>query len=274
MEIHNMDTASILNADLLDILFDGKNKAYGAYDLRKSYNNRISVSLVITIAVIGIVFTTYAIARHYSSKNVKPMDGPDVVLHKLFVEPPPPPPLLPLPAPHVATIVVFTPLIVKDKFVPAPPADVDKIMVSKIDVITSDGIKDIGVINPPLNMPGTQVVAKTGERKKEDLSFIPVEIEASFPGGDAEWSKYVGEAVRASIDEFTEADYGTCTIKFIVDTTGKVSQVEATTMKGTKLAEIAIHAIRKGPAWIPAQQNGARVIAYRYQPVTVAIQGR
>jgi len=58
-------------------------------------------------------------------------------------------------------------------------------------------------------------------------------------------------------------------IKFIVDKTGKVSQVEATTMKGTKLAEIATNAIRKGPNWIPAQQNGSYVNAYRFQPVTL-----
>ena len=44
---------------------------------------------------------------------------------------------------------------------------------------------------------------------------------------------------------------------------------EATTMKGTKLAEVAVNAIRKGPNWTPAQQNGRYVNAYRLQPVTL-----
>jgi protein TonB len=43
-------------------------------------------------------------------------------------------------------------------------------------------------------------------------------------------------------------------------------------MKGTKLAEIATNAIRKGPKWTPAQQNGRYVNAFREQPVTFTLQ--
>ena len=41
-----MEANQILKADILDILFDGKNKAYGAYDLRKTYNKRITYALI------------------------------------------------------------------------------------------------------------------------------------------------------------------------------------------------------------------------------------
>jgi hypothetical protein len=61
---------------------------------------------------------------------------------------------------------------------------------------------------------------------------------------------------------------------FIVDKSGKVSNVNATTMKGTKLAEIAIDAIKKGPNWIPAQINGRMVNAYRLQPVSLTDPNR
>ena len=71
------------------------------------------------------------------------------------------------------------------------------------------------------------------------------------------------------LDEFNDNDYGTCIVKFIVDINGNVSNVEATTMKGTTLAEIAINTIRKGPKWIPAMQNGRYVTAARLQPVTL-----
>lgn len=50
---------------------------------------------------------------------------------------------------------------------------------------------------------------------------------------------------------------------------GNVSHVEAATMQGTKLAEIAVNTTRKGPEWIPAMQNGQYVTAYRYQPLTL-----
>ncbi len=133
---------------------------------------------------------------------------------------------------------------------------------------TTVGSKDDGFIAPPTDVTGTQVVAKPVSKQNEDSVFIRVEIDATFPGGPGGWTKYVSKAVQGNIDEFSESDYGTCMVKFIVDKNGKVSHVEATTMKNTKLAEIAINAIRKGPDWIPAQQNGRCVNAYRFQPVT------
>ncbi len=102
-----------------------------------------------------------------------------------------------------------------------------------------------------------------------DKVFTRVEVEASFPGGQAAWAKYISRAIESNIKELTKKDYGTCIVKFIIDTKGNVHDVQATTMKGTRLAEIAVNAIRKGPKWIPAQQNGRYVNAYRLQPVTL-----
>jgi periplasmic protein TonB len=61
-------------------------------------------------------------------------------------------------------------------------------------------------------------------------------------------------------------------VRFIVRKDGRVTDamVFGTTVKGTKLAEIAIAAIENGPKWIPAMQNGRKVKAYRIQPVTLA----
>ena len=94
-----------------------------------------------------------------------------------------------------------------------------------------------------------------------------VEIEASFPGGTQAWAKYISNAIRENINKFKRSDYGTCIIRFIVDTKGRVSDVEATTMKKSRLAKVAIEAISNGPRWNPAQQNGKYVNAYRLQPV-------
>jgi protein TonB len=58
-------------------------------------------------------------------------------------------------------------------------------------------------------------------------------------------------------------------VRFVVDVNGIVSDVTAMTLKGSKLAQIAVNAIRKGPNWIPAIQNGRSVTAYRTQPVTL-----
>jgi N-acetylmuramoyl-L-alanine amidase len=102
-----------------------------------------------------------------------------------------------------------------------------------------------------------------------DKVFTKVEVEASFPGGLASWTRYISRAITDSISKFTDADYGTCVVRFIVNVDGKVSDVVATTMKGTMLAKVSVHAIKDGPKWIPASQNGKPVAAYRLQPVTL-----
>lgn len=104
---------------------------------------------------------------------------------------------------------------------------------------------------------------------KENFVCSQVETEAAFPGGPAAWSKYLSKAISDNSGSLKKSDYGTCIIRFIVNTKGRVSDVEATTMKKSRLAKIAIEAIENGPKWIPAQQNGKYVNAYRLQPVTV-----
>ena len=107
-----------------------------------------------------------------------------------------------------------------------------------------------------------------------DSIFSKVEIEASFPGGPKAWTRYVINAIEENQSKFKKSDYGTCIIKFIVDTRGHVSEVEATTMKKSRLAKVAVEAIASGPRWHPAQQGGRFVNAYRLQPVTLTDPGK
>lgn len=107
-------------------------------------------------------------------------------------------------------------------------------------------------------------------KNNTDSTFIDVQIPAAFKG---DWNSYVKEKIEKSSDELINAgESGTCLIQFIVSTDGTVSNVEALTMKGSKLAEISVAAIRNGPKWSPAQNNGHVVKAYRKQPVTFTIE--
>ncbi len=126
---------------------------------------------------------------------------------------------------------------------------------------------------------GTNVIAQTNmpdsvSHAKTDSVFSKVEVEASFPGGPQAWTRYVTNAIEENQSRLRKSDYGTCIIKFIVDTKGHVSQVEATTMQKSRLAKIAIDAIANGPRWNPAQQNGKFVNAYRLQPITLTEPGK
>ena len=272
-----METNKILSADLLDILFEGRNKEYGAYELRKTYNKRLGTALGIMAGVALLIFVISFVAKSINTNDDK--DKPiikDVTLSEVKNEPPPPPPPPPPklpPPPPIATIQFTPPKIVKDEEVVKPPEENKELEEKKVDVVTVEGTKDEGIVAPPVETGTAVVEAPPAKTEDEDKVFTKVEIEAAFPGGEAGWSRYVKKEIESHIDELTDAgESGTCRVKFIVSKDGSVSAVEALTMKGSKLAEIATNAIRKGPKWTPAQQNGRMVNAFREQPVTFTIQ--
>ena len=273
-----METNKILSADILDILFEGKNKEYGAYELRKTYNKRITLALIITAVIALLIFVGSVVAKNIEDNNsTKLLEVKDLSLEQVQKEdkppPPPPPPLKLPPPPQIQTIQFTPPKIVKDEEVVKPPVENARIEEAKVDVKTVEGTKDVGIVAPPVEEKSQAIEAPKVVAAEEDKVFTKVEIEASFPGGDAGWSRYVKKEIESHIDELTEAGQsGQCRVRFIVSKDGTVSDVVALTMKGSKLAEVAENAIRKGPKWTPAQQNGRHVNAYREQPVTFTIQ--
>ena len=65
-----MLSQKITKVDFLDIIFAGRNKAYGAYDLRKTYNRRVMLALLITVLLIALVLTGSAIFTRLRKTDV------------------------------------------------------------------------------------------------------------------------------------------------------------------------------------------------------------
>jgi N-acetylmuramoyl-L-alanine amidase len=211
-------------------------------------------------------------------------------LKRGFIPPPPPAPVAPVP--HVAPNASVAPVPPVPAETPPPPpplpknalyvvdgkivsvATVQSIDAAKIESI--DVLKDEAAIKKYVAKGKKGVIEITTNPNPHsstdtipDKIFSRTETPASFPGGQRSWLKYITRAIQANIDSLTDRDYGTCVVKFIVSKDGRVNDVKATTMEETKLAEIAVNAIRKGPRWIPAEQNGRKVNSYRLQPVTL-----
>jgi len=116
--------------------------------------------------------------------------------------------------------------------------------------------------------------AASSAKGGSNIVFQKVEIEASFPGGAEAWVKYINNSLNKNINDLRkEGKSGTCLVRFIVNKDGSIREVEALTMKGTKLAETVINAVKNGPKWNPAMQNGKNVTSYRKQPVTFQVAG-
>ena len=106
----------------------------------------------------------------------------------------------------------------------------------------------------------------------DDIVFTKVTVQASFPGGDKAWNKYVSNAFDSTdFNTWEHKDQGTCRVRFIVDKKGNVRDVHAMNMKNTRLAKLAVAIIEKGPRWKPAMYKGRPVNAYREQPITLTL---
>lgn len=275
-----MEKEKILKSDVLDIIFDGRNKEYGAYQLRKSYNGRITIALIGTVAicVITILSSVIASATKKNDKTeifVQDMELQDVKQEEKKPEPPPPPPP-PAPEPPKVEITKFTPpKIVKDEEVKEEDEikEVEKLEDTKIGVINQEGIKDDGFVAPPVESKGTGVVEAPKVEEDYDKVFTVVQIAAEFPGGLAAWQKYLERNLNRDLPVDNGAPPGkyTVTVSFIVDKTGVISDVKAENNPGYGTADEAVRVIRKGPNWKPAVQNGRNVIYRHKQNITFVV---
>ena len=271
-----MDANKILSADILDIVFEHRNKEYGAYELRKTYNGRISKALIITASIAVIAMAGSFLANSFQDKNAKQLNVKDLVLENIKEEekkPEPPPPPPPKQEPPKVEMTKFTPpKIVKDEEVKKDeiPPETKQLEDTKIDVVNQEGIKDDNLAAPVDQ--GKQVI----EEKKEDENkvFEKVEIEAAFPGGESAWRKYLERNLNANTPVDNGAPEGSYTVwvQFIVDKEGNISDVKPLTSHGYGMEDEAAKIIKKGPKWTPAQQNGRQVKAYRKQPITFVVQ--
>lgn len=277
-----MDKNKIMQANLLDIVFDDRNKMYGAYELRSKYSSRLSKALLTTGGLALVVLLASFVGSRFETKSSTSgfiidstilIDPPPV--NEPIVEPPPPPPPVKQVEPRIETSH-FTSLRVVDEDIKPEEAmkDVRDMEDTKISTTNVDGIKGGDIVSPPIEDINTGIIITPKKDPQQEI-FRKVEIEASFPGGDEAWRKYISKEIQRNIDELEEAGKaGTCTVQFIVDLNGTISDIEVLSMSGTKLAEICANAIRKGPKWIPAVQNGNTVKAYRKQPVTFRIDNQ
>ena len=228
-----MEINKILSSDILDLLFEDRNKAYGAYELRKTYKKRLTIALLCTAAV-AILALGGSLLASSLKKNEGKIQVRELTLEDLKQEeekkPEPPPPPPPKQEPPKVEMTKFTPpKIVKDE--------------------------------------------EVKKEEDENKVFEKVEVEASFKGGEREWRKYLERNLDPNVPVENGANEGTytVTVQFIVDKEGNISDVKALSNHGHGMEEEAMRVIRKGPPWVPAIQNGRNVKAYRKQPITFVV---
>jgi len=274
-----MDINKILSADFLDILFEGRNKQYGAYELRKSYNGRLAKALLITAALALLVFLGTVFASVFEASTDNKLDVLDTQMAEIKQEvppppvpPPPPPPVAP-PPPEINQVKFTPPKIVKDEEVKAEDKieEIKEDQVISTKTVESDNKEQI--VQAPVEDKGTQIAAAPAP-DDENKVFNKVEVEAAFPGGEGAWRNYLQKTLNGSVPVDNGANEGTytVTVKFIVSKDGSLSDVTCENDPGFGMCAEAVRVIKKTKNWTPAIQNGRNVNAYRRQPITFQVE--
>ncbi len=274
-----MEPNKILTADILDIVFEGRNKEYGAYELRKGYRKRLMTAMLVLAALFVLCGVGYLLANKLSSQdNQKAVVVQDVQLEEIKQEkeePPPPPPPKPPEPPKVEMTKFTPPKIVKDEEVKEEekPPEVEKLEETKIGKINQEGIKDEGIVAPPQDNSNGVVEAPKRDETDYDQTFTKVEIESQYPGGPAAWMRYLNKSLRYPQEAMDNEIQGAVVVQFIVDKTGMVSEVEAVSGPNELRAE-AVRVIKNSGKWTPAVQNGRQVISYKKQPIVFRLESQ
>jgi len=267
-----MDVNKILNADILDIIFDGKNKTYGAYELRKSYNSRLLKALLVTAALLLLIFVGTVLADVLAKfKDKNDIEVVDTQLAEVANDqppppPPPPPPPAPPPPPEVNQVKFTPPKIVKDEEV-QPEEKIEEI---KEDQVISNKTVESENTDQIVQAPVEGTAVEMPKEDDENKVFTKVEVDAAFPGGVGAWTRFLTNNLESNLPGENGAEPGSYTVvvRFIVSKDGTVSDVQAETNHGKGMEQEAIRVIKKSGKWTPAIQNGRNVTAYKRQPIT------
>lgn len=270
-----MEANQILTANLLDIIFDRRNKAYGAYDLRVTYPQRVKKALLIMFSIVFLVVGGTVIAMRSKPAPPSGKEIPDVVVREIHETPPPrvepPPPAHALQPPPAAAVEKFnTPHIVPDEALQSPPPENSALEGVQIGDIHRDGPPSEFSAPPTPPGSGTGIVEnKPDYDPNEIVSFV--EIQAKYDGN---WEGFLRRNLRPEVPVDKDAPAGRyrVEIRFVVDINGDISNVEAKTNNGYGMEEEAMRVIKKAK-WIPAYQNGRHVKAYRTQIIIFEVVG-
>jgi protein TonB len=267
-----MQTNKILSAPLIDLVFDGRNKEYGAYELRNSYAKRINKALFVTTAIAALAFGGATLANSLKKREAIVNISPDINLsavpeekikEKL--------PELEKPKPQevqTKTIQYTAPVIVNKDVIENPPPDIEDMTNAKIDLSTKEGVDYTGIAEPEAPDDNKQILDIP--KNKEPEIYTSVEIDAKYTGN---WRAFLEKNLNANVPVDNGAAPGTyqVVIQFVVDKEGNMSDIKALTNHGFGMEQEAMRVIKKSTKWEPAIQNGYPVKAYRRQPITFQV---
>lgn len=249
-DVHHLD----------DLVFIGRNQAYGAYTLRKGYTNTLYKSVLISVLLAFTVIFSPAIVKIFDrTEPVEKVTSRKLVYSELTAPPPidkpkPPPPQVQLP--KLQKVIKFVPPKVVRETVTEDVPTIMELKQNETAAVGVDGTEDI-VFDEPV----AEVINDVDE------IFTVVEQQPEFEGGYEAMLNFIRKhmiypatARRMQID-------GTVHVSFIVSRTGTISDVKVLRGIQTDCDNEAIRVVKLMPPWKPGTQNGKPVHVRFIMPI-------
>lgn len=251
-----------------DILFENRNKAYGAYFLRMIYSRHVVLASVIAFLVMAFALAYPTLAEMFRSPE--DLSKKPKAITKVSLEQPPPiqpdqPPPPDIPPPPVKTIIKFLPPKVTEKEVVEEEKmpTIEEIKQHETGSETVEGTGEV-VFEEPVQ----EVVADNGDANK---IFVAVEQQAEFPGGLSSMYKWLGNNLKYPPSAKRMGIEGKAFVKFVVEPDGAISNIEIARGFDGACDKEAERVIGKMPKWKPGKQGGRAVRSYYTLPVVFKI---
>lgn len=251
--------------DVLDIIFTNRNKAYGAYQLRRAYPKNVGRALLTGLLVLGFLFALPNILDLVSELGPKEKaidvvaelgPPPDIDPNN---PPPPPPPPPPTPPPPTRSTVKFVPPVVKkdEEVVEEKPPAVEELIEKKEDIGTETK-KGNDEAPPAIDENPSELKIIEEPKKVEDKTYELFDIQKppSFPGGDAELMKFLSKNIEYPTLAKENNIQGVVALTFVVGKDGSVNDVQIVKDIGGGCGKEAVRVVKSMPKWIAGEANG------------------
>ena len=277
-----MSKIDLISSDWVDLVFEGRNKAYGAYRLRKSTTKRNILAMVAVVLLLIVAFIILTVKNFVDEQRAKvamtqvaeltnykqPEKKAEVKQKRVEVEPE-------RVQERVKSSIKFTaPVIKKDEEV-KPDEELktqDELMSTKTAIGTFD-VKGNDDANGEI-LKAKEVIAEPEPPKHEEENkvFDIVEQQPLFPGGPAALLKYLSEHTKYPVVAQENGVQGRVTVQFVVEKDGSISDVHVLRGVDPSLDKEAVRVVKSMPRWTPGKQNGITVRVNYRVPVLFRLQ--
>ncbi len=260
----------------LDVVFDQKNKNYGAYALRRESSLNSTRALFIAGTLFILLFLSPKIV-HLIKGNSTIETMPDRLTEVKVQSPPPVNPEMPPPAavePPAAKenqVKFPPPIVVDDKNVnDVEPVQIADLAKANPGQKTIEGMDDgaLVVISTPGDGPKN---ANVVEDNNSVYVFEALEVQPTFPGGMDKFYSYLAKAIRYPTIAQEQGIQGKVFLSFIIEKNGSLTDIKVERKLGYGTDEEAVRVLKASPRWIPGIQNGKFVRVKYNIPISFAM---